>query len=311
MKKRYRTLTLVVLVVLAFGGVLVAAEGERSGQLRGVFVRLAERRVGERGYLGIVVKPFERDNHVTVLVPTEYEELRRSARSLEPGDKLEIFYVSEHGEIWIQGIEAERRREEGEKGPEGGKKVEIRREVRRGPERGEERREGEKRMEVRRQMERPAERMRMDARREAERRIVLRRDSRREPDRPREERARPRPLPHEQLERQLREVITRHVERMSAELREVLTFNIERMQAEIRELRAHAENMRREVEELRAENERLRRQLAERVGPRREDQREMRMRRESDRRPGDRERQEREIGRRRERDERREPDSAE
>ncbi len=302
---------LVVLVVLAFGGILAAQERDRNGQVRGVFVRLAERQVGERGYMGIVVKPFDRDDHVTVLVPREYEELARSARTMQEGDRLEISYVSEHGEMWIKGIETERRREEGEKGPEGGKRVEIRREVHRGDGRTEERRQGEKRMEVRRQTRQPAERMRPQERREGEKRIVMRREGRHEPDRPRAERGHPGPLPHEQLERQLGDVLRRQMERMGMELKEVIGFHIERMQAEIRELRAHSESMRREVEELKAENERLRKQLAGRSGPRREGERETRVRRESDRRTSDRQRQERDVRRERQSNERRDPDSSE
>ena len=63
MKKSCGTLMIAVLVVFVFGGVVGAQEGDRRGELRGVFVRLAERRVGERGYMGIVVKPFDRDGH--------------------------------------------------------------------------------------------------------------------------------------------------------------------------------------------------------------------------------------------------------
>ena len=263
MKKSRRTLMLVVLVVLAFGGILSAQDRDRDGQVRGIFVRLAERQVGDSGYMAIVVKPFERDENVTVLVPREYEQLGQSARTMQPGDRLEISYVREHGEMWIKSIEAERRRTEGDGGSEGGRRIEIRREIRRGPERTEERREGERRTEVRRQMRRPAERERTDERREGERRIVMRREGHGDPDRPREDRRHPRPLPHEQLERQLGEVFTGHMKRLGMELKEILAFHVERMQVEIHELRAHAENLRREVEELRRENEMLRRRLQE------------------------------------------------
>ena len=287
MKKSYRTLMLVALVVLAFGGVLSAQDRDGDGQVRGTFVRLAERRVGDGGYLGIVVNPFDRDDHVTVLVPREHEELRRSARTMQEGDRLEISYAREHGEMWIKNIEVRRTRTEGDKGSEGGKRVEIRREVRRGPERSEERRESERRMESR-QMRRPAERERMEVRREGERKTMMRREGRRESNRPQEDRRHREPSPHEQLERQLREVFTGHIHRLGMELKEVFGFHIERMQMEIRELRSHAENMRREVEELRAENERLRRQLSQTNEPRREGDREARERRAPDRRTGDR-----------------------
>ena len=288
MRKSYRTFMIVALVVCVSGGVLVAQDRERGGGIRGVFVRLTERRVGERGYMGIVVKPFESDEHVTVLVPREYEEIARSARTLREGDRLEISFVTAHEEMWIKGMEAVRRQEQGERDPDGGRRVEIRREVRREPEREEERRERERRMDVPREMRREADRM--EERREGGRWPEARRDERP----PRE------PSPHEQLQGQLRDVIARHMEHMGMELREILAFNIERMQAELHELRAHVENMHREMEELRHENEMLRRQLQETNELRREDDREARERRELDRRRDEGERREREILRERE-----------
>ncbi|MHC4432180.1 MAG: hypothetical protein ACYTBS_10105 [Planctomycetota bacterium] len=286
MEKSHRTLMLVVLALLAFGGVISAQDRSRDGQVRGTFVALAERWVGDGEYLGIVVRPFERQENVTVLVPREYEELRQSARMMQPGDRLEISYVREHGEMWIESIEVERRRVEGDGGAEGGERIEIRRQALRGPERIEERREGERRVEVRRQMRREPQRGRADERREGEKRIVMHWDGRREPDGPFEQGRRPGPPMREQLERlvrevvsehmqrlrpepsaleelgmQLREVFTRHTEQLGMELKEILTFHVERVQVEIHELRTHAENLRREVEELRRENEMLRRQL--------------------------------------------------
>lgn len=115
MKKLCRMLVLGLLVASVFGAMLRAEEGpqerDRAGTVRGMFVRLAEREVGERGYLAIVIKPFERDDHVTILVPRWREELTVAARKLREGQKVEIGYVTEAGHKWVKGIETERRRE--------------------------------------------------------------------------------------------------------------------------------------------------------------------------------------------------------
>jgi hypothetical protein len=218
-----------------------------------MFVRLVEREVGGRGYMGIVIKPFERDEHVTVLVPRQREELWRAARRLQEGQEVGVSFVTEAGHKWIKGMEAEWR-EVVEEGPEGRRRVNVRREVLRWDE---------------------------DIR------------ERREPKRP---------FTHlEQMEGQLKEVISGHLERMGRALKEVLGEHLERMEAELREHRAHIERMQEELQELRAENERLRWQLRERRGPEREREREVRIRREIEERREDRGWEERE--RRRERDE--------
>ncbi|MHC4071268.1 MAG: hypothetical protein ACYTGS_04420 [Planctomycetota bacterium] len=212
MKKLFRTLMLTVPIALVTGGMVSAQQRDRDGAVRGVFVRLIEREVEGRGYIGIVVKPFERDDHVTVIVPWEREELWRAARGLQEGDRLGISFVNEAGHHWIKSMEAERRREESERGREGGRRIEVRREVRGEPERRQERREGERRTEIRREMRRGPEDM--YERREGDRRMAVRREVRRGPEGPREGRGPRRGLPHEQLERQLREVLAGHIERL-------------------------------------------------------------------------------------------------
>jgi len=235
-----------------FSGMLWAEDLDRDGLVRGTFVRLVEREVGERGYMGIVIKPSESDDHVTVLVPRQREEHWQAARELREGQKVGVSFVTEAGHKWIKGMEAERR------------------------EVVEERPEGRRRMSVRRE--------------------VIRRD---EDERERHKAKRP---PHlEQMEGQLKEVVSEHLERMGRVLKEVLGEHLERTEAELRELRGHIERMQEELQELRAENERLRWQLRERGGPEREHEREVRLRREVEERREDREREEHEI--RRERDE--------
>ena len=237
MKDRNKRIVIVALASLMLGGMLQAEQRDRGGEVRGVFVRLTEQRVGEQGYMGIVLKPFDSDKHVTVLVPNNHEELMRSTRALSEGTKLEISFVSEGGHRWIRRIEAELRREQRGEGPEGEKRIIIRRETRR--------RDGE-----------------FDENVEARRGPTARRDP--EPERPRgrEGRVDRRPEAHlEQLQRQLRDVVSGHLDRMSRSLREVLADHLWRMDAEFRELRARVERIERQLDELRAENERLRRQL--------------------------------------------------
>ncbi|MDT8304014.1 MAG: hypothetical protein RQ760_21205, partial [Sedimentisphaerales bacterium] len=63
MKKTSRVLVLGVLSMLMFGSMLLAEQRDRNGSVGGTFVRLVEQEVGERGYMGIVIKPHDRDDH--------------------------------------------------------------------------------------------------------------------------------------------------------------------------------------------------------------------------------------------------------
>ena len=128
MKKASRILVLCVLSMLIFSGVLLAGQRDRNGEVGGNFVRLVEQEVGERGYMGIVIKPHERDDHVTVLVPRQREELLQVARRLQAGQIVGVSFVTEAGHKWIKGMEAERR-EVFEEGSEGRRRINVRREV--------------------------------------------------------------------------------------------------------------------------------------------------------------------------------------
>jgi hypothetical protein len=269
MKKVCRTLVLGALAVLLLGGMLWAEDGGRSGAVRGTFVQLVEREVGERGYMGIVIKPFESDDHVTVLVPRQREELWQAARRLRKGQQVGVSFVTEAGHKFIKGMEAERR-EVVEEGPEGRRRVRVRREVLR----YESDRE-------RREPERPGHLEQM----EGQLKEVL--------------------AGHlERMGRALKEVIGAHLERMEAELREHRE-HIERMQEELQELRAQNERLRWQLRERSGpERERERevrrpRVVDERREGREREEREIRI--EVERRIEGREREERE--RRRERDE--------
>jgi len=203
MKKVCGTLVLAVLAALVFGGMIRAEERGKGGAVRGTFVRLVEREVGERGYMGIVIKPFDSDDHVTVLVPRQREGLVRAVRRLQEGQRIRVSFVSEGGHMWLRGMGAERR-EEVEERRDAERTVDIRREVLRWREGGRDSPEAE------------------------------------------------RPMVHlEQMEGQLKEVVSGHLERMGRALREVLGAHLERMEGECRELRAHVERMERELDELR------------------------------------------------------------
>ncbi len=128
MKKASRILVLGVLSMLIFSGVLLAEERDRDGSVDGIFVRLVEREVGERGYMGIVIKPHERDDHVTILVPRQREELVQAVRRLREGQNIGVSFVTEAGQKWVKGMEAERR-EVVEEGLEGRRRMNVRREV--------------------------------------------------------------------------------------------------------------------------------------------------------------------------------------
>jgi len=214
MKNLCRMLVLGVLAGLLFSGVLWAENGDRGGTIRGIFVRLVERAVGEQGYMGIVVKPFESDDHVTVLVPRQQEELGEAVRMLREGQEVRIAFVREDEQMWVKGMEAEQR-EVVEERPEGRRRMGIRKEVLR-YEGDQERREPKRPIAHLEQMERQLKEVIAG---------------------------------HlEQVGRALKEVLGAHLERMEAELREHRE-HIERMQEELQELRAENERLRRQLRE--------------------------------------------------------------
>jgi hypothetical protein len=266
MKKMYRMLVLGVLAGLLFGGMLWAEDGDRSGAVRGTFVRLVERAVGEREYMGIVIKPFERDDHVTVLVPREREELWQAARRLREGQEVGVSFVSEAGQKFIKGMEAEWR-EVVEEGPEGRRRVNVRREVLRWDEDVRERREAE----------RPAHLEQM----EGQLKEVV--------------------AGHlERMGRALKEVLGAHLERMEAEFRE-LRAHVGELEMELRELRAENERLRWQLRERggpereREIEARIRREFEERIEGREREERERRREREEGRAMRERPKSEREV----------------
>ncbi len=266
MKKVCRMLVLSVLAGLLLSSMLWAEDGDRSGAVRGIFVRLVEREVGERGFMGIVIKPFERDDHVTVLVPRQREEVWRAARRLQGGQKIEISFVTEAGNKWVKGMEAERR-EVIEERPEGRRRMRVRREVVR---RDEDERE-------RHRVKSPAHLEQME---EQLKEVVA---------------------GHlERMGRALKGVLGEHLERMEAELRE-LRSHIERMQEEIQELRAENERLKWQLRERggpereREREVRIRREFEERREGREREERERRRERDEGRARRERPKSEREV----------------
>jgi len=266
MKRMYRMLVLGVLAGLLFGGMLLAEDGDRSGAVRGTFVRLVEREVGERGYMGIVIKPFESDDHVTVLIPRRPEELGEAVRRLREGQEVRIAFVREDGQMWVREMEAEQR-EVVEERPEGRRRVNVRREVLRFNEDVRERREAR----------RPTRLEQM----EGQLKEVV--------------------AGHlERMGRALKEVLGEHLERMEAEFRE-LRAHVGGLEMELRELRAENERLRWQLRERggpereREREVRIRREVEERREDREREERERRRERDESRARRERPKSEREV----------------
>ncbi len=260
MKKLDNMLIPAALAILVAGGFLVGAEREGNGRLRGIFVGLTDRHIDERGYMGMVIKPMDSDEHVTVLIPWNNEKLVQAAHNLREGQRLALSFGTEGDFKWAREMQVERRREAIERPAEGEERVIVRREIRRDAEPAERQRPRE---------ERPfrpgpeAERERFRDREDRDFRPEF--DVEREPIRGREGRqGRFEPPYPERIDAQLREIVEGQMDRMHRVLREVFMEHLKRTEVELRELRTHIERMERQMQELRAENERLRMQLQQR-----------------------------------------------
>jgi len=267
MRKLCKTLLLIAMPALICGGTLAAEERGGVREMRGTFIQLVEQQVNEQDCLGVVIKPLDSDDHVTVLIPRENEDLRAAARQLREGQTLGIAFAGEGPNNWLRRMEAGRQRERAQENVEGQRR----------PAEGDIRRDPG-------QVRESPEARRDRAVRGPEGQTRLRPS-------PQREGARPVPGP-EPMEGQIREIVARHAEQMGRAFREVLRVHQDRMQAELRELRNRAERMEREMQELRAENERLRMQLRNRGEPGMERERAIRERTEPQRRKENRQAQE-------------------
>ncbi len=141
MKKWFGILMIGLVAVFVFGNLLVAEDRQSAGGVHGTFVRFIEQKVGDQVYMGMVIKPRESDDHVTVLVPRRPENLAEKVRKLRKGQEVEIPYITDGGQKWVKVPESEHRREEPRH--EGERRVEVEHR------RDEHRREGERREERR------------------------------------------------------------------------------------------------------------------------------------------------------------------
>ncbi|MHC4582723.1 MAG: hypothetical protein ACYS14_14800, partial [Planctomycetota bacterium] len=111
MKEQMRIFTIGLIAISVFAGALQAEERSRVGELRGTFVRLTEQHVGERGYLGVVIRPLEGREHVTVLLSQRQQELAAMARELQEGQRVGVAYLTEAGHRWVRELAVERGRQ--------------------------------------------------------------------------------------------------------------------------------------------------------------------------------------------------------
>lgn len=111
---------LVMIGIVLVGSAGPAARGQTRGEVRGEFVRLVEKQVGDREFLGVVVNRFEGAGQATLLVPmrrtesgrvVRNEDLAAWARRLRPGTKVEIAYVVDGGQMFIKRGESAQQRE--------------------------------------------------------------------------------------------------------------------------------------------------------------------------------------------------------
>ena len=112
MNRSFRVLT-VVLAVSACVGVVRAEEQRRQGEVRGTFVKLVERQVGEQEVVGVVVQQLEGAGEVVLLMSRRQKDMLALAKKLTKGQKVEIAYVTEGGQKWIKRLASGRRREGG------------------------------------------------------------------------------------------------------------------------------------------------------------------------------------------------------
>ena len=95
----------IVIVAAALGFALPLEALAEEGTARGKFVRLTEKKVGEREYVGVVIAPGEGKEEVVVLMGRE-SKLLPAARKLRKGQEVKIAYVTERDQKWAKRIYA-------------------------------------------------------------------------------------------------------------------------------------------------------------------------------------------------------------
>lgn len=106
MRKTGKMLVLAVFALLAFEAVLAAQDQAKAGELQGVLVALKPQAFGDLEYTAMVVRPFDSDEHVTVLLPREPKEIGDAVRRLEEGQRVKMSYVTEEGHRWVTALQA-------------------------------------------------------------------------------------------------------------------------------------------------------------------------------------------------------------
>lgn len=104
--KRHAGIAIVAAVLASVLSLSLPLEAlAQEGQVRGKFVRLTEKKVGEREYVGVVIAPEKGKEEVVVLMGRE-SKLLPKARKLGKGQQVEIAYVTEGKHKWVKRIGA-------------------------------------------------------------------------------------------------------------------------------------------------------------------------------------------------------------
>lgn len=112
MNRSFRVLV-AAFIVCSFVGVVRAEGDRREGEVRGKFVKLVERKVGQAWNLGVVVEQFEGKGETVLLIPRTNQDLLAAARKLTKGQKVELRFVSEGEQVWVKRLEAARKADSG------------------------------------------------------------------------------------------------------------------------------------------------------------------------------------------------------
>lgn len=281
MKTKYKILMTGLIMALVSIGMLWAQEYPREGEVQGSFLRLAEQ---ERIEAERLPRPderkqpfgreFERQQVVQRIeqAHTRLAELKEAAEQAErEGQPEKAAEMREKAKKLAGEIEAFAQKAKGRMPAEAQERIERLRDMAA---------EAEKRGEVDKARGLWAEVKELEG--------AMKREFERGPEPPEDVRERleverrwPRPMEIEPWRERVRERPEppgpwTHLEHMEKQLKEVLAVHLERMANEFRELQMRVERMERELQQLRAENMRLKSQWRERPRPRKGPEREVR-----------------------------------
>jgi len=98
-----------------------AGAGDRGRSITARFVKLTERRIGEREYVGLVIREREGDEQATVYVSRKQKDILELARRLRKNQLITVRYIVEDRLRWVTRLKAHDAEGEGEKRREGDK----------------------------------------------------------------------------------------------------------------------------------------------------------------------------------------------